>query len=107
MVSNQGLVDVHQHFFSPGQKARERERQHGHMTPQERLQEWSAEHTLQLMDAHGIAYAVGSISTPGVWLGSPTDAAACAREWNEFGATLAARHPTRLGFFAALPLPAT
>ena len=102
-----GLIDVHQHFFSPDQKARELKRIHGHMTPQERLQDWSADRTIEQMDAHGIALAIGSISTPGVWNGSPTDSAQHAREWNEYAASLSSRHSGRLRFFAAIPLPAT
>ena len=102
-----GLIDVHQHFFSPDQKARELKRIHGHMTPQERLQGWSADRTIEQMDAHGIALAIGSISTPGVWNGSPTDSAQHAREWNEYAASLSDHHSGRLRFFAAIPLPAT
>ena len=103
----EGLIDVHQHFFSPGQKSRELKRAHGHMTPQDRLQGWSPDHILDQMDANGIARAIGSISTPGVWSGQPTESAQDAREWNEYAASLSVRHPGRFGFFAALPLPAT
>jgi predicted TIM-barrel fold metal-dependent hydrolase len=73
------------------------------------LPEWSAEEALAVMDAHDIATAVLSISTPGVQL-RPTagrDAAsrAKARELNEFAARVAQDHPGRFGFFATLPVP--
>jgi predicted TIM-barrel fold metal-dependent hydrolase len=103
----QGLIDVHQHFFSPGQKRREAERTHGHMTPKDRLQEWAPEHVIEQMDLNDIALAIGSISTPGVWNGNPVEAASHAREWNEYAGTLVARYRGRFGFFAAVPLPAT
>jgi predicted TIM-barrel fold metal-dependent hydrolase len=102
-----GLIDVHQHFFSPGQKSRELHRAHGHLTPQERLQGWSPDQIVEQMDAHRIARAIGSISTPGVWNGSPTDSAHHAREWNEYAASLSVQYSGRFGFFAAIPLPAT
>src|SRR5215470_3420128 len=73
------------------------------------LPEWSAEEALAVMDAHDIATALVSISTPGVQLratvGQDAIARAKARELNELAARLAVDHPGRFGFFATLPLP--
>lgn len=73
------------------------------------LPSWSAEEAIALMDAHGIATAVVSVSTPGVHLspGRRRDpgARAMAREVNECAARLAHDHPGRFGFFATLCLP--
>src|SRR5690349_12039593 len=73
------------------------------------LPDWSAEEALALMDAHDVATAILSVSTPGVHL-NPTlrrdpVARAKAREMNEVAARVAADHPDRFGFLATLTLP--
>ena len=57
------------------------------------------------MDRFGIAAAVTSISTPGVWFGDVRQACRLARDCNEFAAQMAQDHPGRFGFFATLPMP--
>lgn len=71
------------------------------------LPAWSADEALAVMDAHDIATAVVSVSTPGVHLRAGNDAIARskARAVNEFAARLARDHPERFRFFATLPLP--
>lgn len=69
------------------------------------LPEWSADDSLAVMDRHGIATAVASISAPGVHLGDDAAARSMARRCNEFAATLVQRMPSRWGCFAVLPLP--
>jgi predicted TIM-barrel fold metal-dependent hydrolase len=66
---------------------------------------WSVQQTLDHMDASGIAFAVQSITAPGVWFGDDQRARQLARRCNEFMANAAAAHPHRLGVHAALPLP--
>lgn len=65
---------------------------------------WSADAHLAHMERLGIETSVVSISTPGVAFGGPADPVRVAAEANEAGAELAAAHPGRFGFYAALPL---
>ena len=66
---------------------------------------WDAETTLGVMDRNGIAFAVTSISAPGVHFGDDAFARDLARRCNEISAELVEEHPTRFGAFAVLPLP--
>ena len=66
---------------------------------------WSAESALSLMDRMGIATAITSISTPGVYFGDARAARDLARRCNEISARLIADHPAHFGGFAFLPLP--
>src|SRR5262249_14868756 len=66
---------------------------------------WDPETTLAMMDRHGIAAAVTSISAPGVHFGDAALARDLARSCNEASARLVADPPTRFGAFATLPLP--
>lgn len=50
-----------------------------------------------LMDRQGIATAILSVSTPGVFLGDGSDAASIARQVNEFAAGLVSAHADRFG----------
>ena len=67
--------------------------------------EWTPELALQLMDSHGIAASIVSISFPGVHFGEDRPARMLARRCNELAAEIAQRWPGRFGSFAVLPLP--
>jgi predicted TIM-barrel fold metal-dependent hydrolase len=69
------------------------------------LPSWDVDATLEIMEALGVATAFMSISSPGVWLPTRADTVALARDCNDEGAAAVREHPTRLGLFAALPLP--
>jgi 6-methylsalicylate decarboxylase len=70
------------------------------------LPDWSPEGSLQTMDELGVAAAILSVSTPGTtFLSNPSDAAALARDLNDYGAHLVASQPERFGFFATVPMP--
>jgi predicted TIM-barrel fold metal-dependent hydrolase len=67
--------------------------------------QWDLETDLEVMDRNGIQASVLSITAPGVGFVSGATAASAARATNEFMAELIARHPSRYGAFAVLPLP--
>jgi predicted TIM-barrel fold metal-dependent hydrolase len=70
------------------------------------LPEWSVETSLQAMAELNVSTAILSVSTPGTaFLPDPADAAALARDVNDYTAELAAAQPDRFGFFATMPLP--
>ena len=73
------------------------------------LPKWDVHKALDVMDEHGIASAVVSISAPGVYFGGRDRAleiaAELSRQTNEFCAELIREHPGRFGAFATLPLP--
>jgi predicted TIM-barrel fold metal-dependent hydrolase len=57
------------------------------------------------MDAVGIAFALLSISSPGLHFLPPEERVALAREVNHEGASAVHDHPERFGLLASLPLP--
>ena len=101
-------IDVHQHLVPPRYASWLRAKGVQDAGGRE-LPAWSAEEALAVMDAHGIAKAILSVSTPGVrpepGKRDDSEARAMARELNEFAARLAREHPQRFGFFATLTLP--
>src|ERR1700758_1587717 len=70
------------------------------------LPEWSAESSLHTMSELDVSAAVLSVSAPGTtFLSDASDAAALARDVNDFSAELVAAHRDRFGFFATVPMP--
>ncbi|GAA2851132.1 amidohydrolase family protein [Pseudonocardia halophobica] len=99
------LIDVHAHFVTDGYV--EAARAAGHTEPDGMpgWPTWSAAQHLDLMDEHGIATSLLSISSPGTHFGEDLPARRLSREVNEAGAEIRAAHPDRFGHFASLPLP--
>ena len=95
------VIDVHHHIAPPAH-TRELITRGLNEPP---LFHWSVQKSLDDMDKAGVATAVTSITTPGVWFGDNGAARRLARQCNEFAATLVRDHPGRFGLFAALPLP--
>jgi 6-methylsalicylate decarboxylase len=99
-----GRIDTHHHFLPPeyvrlvGRKAIGRPSPSG-------APDWDVAASLRVMDENGIAAAVVSVSAPGIWFDNVSLAKRLARSCNDFAAQMAADHPGRFGFFAALPLP--
>jgi predicted TIM-barrel fold metal-dependent hydrolase len=67
--------------------------------------DWSLARQLDLMDETGIAAAINSIASPGVYFGDARFAIHLARECNENSARVVSDYPHRFGAFAILPLP--
>jgi len=66
---------------------------------------WDPKLSLELMDRQGIAIAITSISSPGIYFGDPVFTRNLARLCNEYSADLIKTYPERFGGFATLPLP--
>ena len=96
-------IDVHHHILPDffWQETNDAHNPVGGITPPP----WDASLMVSFMDEAGIDVAVTSISTPGVHVGDDTRARSLARRCNELSAELMQARPTRLGGFAALPLP--
>jgi len=106
---NTRLIDVHHHILPPVYmvEARERVIAQGQGYLPAPVLEWTPENSLTEMDQNGVAAALVSISTPGIWFGEVKAARTLARKCNEYAARLVRDHPGRFGFFAAVPLPDT
>jgi len=99
-------IDTHHHIFPPRYMAKERDRILGvaHRLAAQLL-EWTPSKAIEAMDRGGVATAVTSISSPGIWFGDAAASRQLARECNEFAAQMVRDHKGRFGVFAALPLP--
>ena len=67
--------------------------------------DWTPEMSLALMEELGIASAILSFTSPGIYFGDLAQTRDLARQCNDYLASLAADHPGRFGGFAFLPLP--
>lgn len=95
--SKSKLIDVHHHIVPPFYLSENRDRivaaGGGRINPA--FLSWVPEQAISAMDKQGVATAVLSLSTPGVWLGDVQTAAQSARRVNEYAADLARSHPGR------------
>ena len=88
-----GRIDVHHHMVPPVWASKDA---------------WTPSTSLDPMDQNGVAIAILSVTQAAVGdaLNQPGEKArSLARKNNEFGAQVVKEHPTRFGYFAALPLP--
>jgi predicted TIM-barrel fold metal-dependent hydrolase len=68
--------------------------------------DWTADASLDAMAKLGVATAILSVSAPGTTMfPAAADAAALARDLNDYSAELVAAQSDRFGFFATLPMP--
>ncbi|MFN8043711.1 MAG: amidohydrolase family protein [Mycobacterium sp.] len=98
-------IDTHAHLIPPDYADTLRKagisESGGRMLP-----EWSPDLALAAMAELDVATAILSVSTPGTtFLPNPADAAALARDLNDYSAELVAGQPDRFGFFATVPMP--
>src|SRR5262249_47904096 len=101
------IVDTHHHFFPPAYLEplatwNEKAGLPG-QTPIQRA--WTVARAIDDMDRNGVATAVLSISTPGIWFGDAQEARRIARICNDYGAEMARTHRGRFGLFASVPMP--
>jgi 6-methylsalicylate decarboxylase len=100
-----GRIDVHAHYLPPGYLETAMAALKGIPDGMPRMPDWEPETALAMMDRQGIATAMLSVSSPGVYFGSVDAARSLARTVNEFAARNAQVHRGRFGAFASLPLP--
>lgn len=94
-------IDVH-HHISPPTWLSAVKKLHKDNPP---MANWSVQKTIEDMNKGGVATAITSPTTPQVTGLEAAEAAAVARESNEFAKKLETEHPGRFGTFAMLPLP--
>jgi predicted TIM-barrel fold metal-dependent hydrolase len=98
-------IDVHHHYIPPAFLA-----QLAIHLPQwtggPPIPDWTIDRAREVMDAHGIETAMGSV-VPSVYWGDRAAAAHWARHCNEFSARIVADDPVHFGALATVPLPDT
>lgn len=98
-------IDVHHHFLPPEYVERVGPDLIGAQILSGKAPEWTPDLSLQAMDRNGIATAIVSLSTPGLWFGDNDDTVELCRDVNDYASKLVKDYPGRFGMFAALPLP--
>ena len=103
------IVDTHHHIFPPAFTARNLKRMTDDSPtfPGSFYQDWTPRYSLEQMDQNGVATAIGSVTSPGIWFGNNEEGRKNARDCNEYGAKLAQDFPGRFGMWGAIPLPDT
>ena len=101
----EGRIDVHHHIMPPQYVETMGEGPIGSPSVSRKVPVWTRDSATEILDKHGIAGAITSISAPGVLLSDAKDTARLARLCNDYSARLAKDYPGRFGTFASLPLP--
>ena len=108
-VAGPRIIDTHHHIFPPKFTARNLKRMTDDSPtfPGSFYQNWTPSYSLNQMDQQGVATAIGSMTSPGIWFGDNAEGRRNARDCNEYGAKLAQDYPGRFGMWGAIPLPDT
>ncbi|GAA2585762.1 amidohydrolase family protein [Dactylosporangium fulvum] len=102
--NNHGRIDTHQHFIPPVW-ASYLDRI-GYLESRDTPRPtWSPQAALQTLDRLAISTAIVSVSRPGIYLSSVSDARSLAVDINDFAAALKRDFPGRFGFFGVVPFP--
>jgi predicted TIM-barrel fold metal-dependent hydrolase len=103
------IIDTHHHIYPPKHTANNLKRivDDAPAVPSSLYTNWTPRYSLDQMDQNGVATAIASISSPGVWFGNNEEGRRNARDVNEYGAQLAKDYPGRFGMWGAIPLPDT
>jgi 6-methylsalicylate decarboxylase len=99
-------VDVHHHIYPPRYVSDNFDEIAKSIGPfATKVRTWSPRSAIDHMDQAGVATAINSMTSPGVWFEDGDAARARARVCNEYGAQMIRDFPGRFGMFAAIPLP--
>ncbi len=101
------IIDTHHHIFPPNftKWNLKRMTDDSPTFPGSFYTDWTPRYSLDQMDKAGVATAIGSMTSPGVWFGDTEEGRRNARDCNEFGAKMAQDYPGRFGMWGAIPLP--
>ena len=102
-MSQRRIIDVHAHLTPPAYV----QELAGHGDLQAPTLNWTIGKHIEDMDKAGVEWSIVSVTTPGVWFKDVARGRKLSRITNDFAAEMALKHPTRIGQFAAIPLPDT
>src|SRR3954469_24298802 len=94
-------IDVHHHFLPPRYIQEVGDHRIGPLIVSGKTPQWTPAQSVEVMDRHGIATAVTSMSAPGMWFGDAPAPRAFPRHCNDYAAQMRVDHPGRFGLFAA------
>jgi len=101
------IIDVHHHtvppFWFEEVKDKIMAQGGGRIVPQ--WLGWSPQRAVEEMDKNGVATAIVSMTTPGIWFGDVAQSRRLTRTFNEYVTQMGRDFPGRFGLFATLPLP--
>jgi 6-methylsalicylate decarboxylase len=103
------IIDTHHHIYPPRHTADNLKRivDDASDIPSSLYTSWTPRYSLDQMDQNGVATAIVSISSPGIWFGNNEEGRKNARAVNEYGAQMVKDYPGRFGMWGAIPLPDT
>jgi len=84
------IIDTHHHIYPPKHTANNLKRivDDAPDVPSSLYTGWTPRYSLDQMDRNGVATAIASVSSPGVWFGNNEEGRENARGVNEYGAQL-------------------